>query len=107
MKKIVSMVMCIAVFCSILLAACVKQPVPSNNKEDIFTNNSEADDFDPNSMGDIAYYKEFLGGTGFVSESEELSYYEYSGGVMDVDFAIHNMGRGFEGGLFLMLNGIF
>ncbi len=107
MKKIVSMVMCIAVFCSILLAACVKQPVPSNDKEDIFTNNSEADDFDPNSMGDIAYYKEFLGGTGFVTESEELSYYEYSGGVMDVDFAIHNMGREFEGGVFLVLNGIF
>ena len=97
----------VSIIVGLLFASCAKQPVPSNGKEDIFTNNSESDDFDPNTLGDIAYYKEFLGGTGFVTESEDSSHYEYSGGVMDVDFAIHNMGRGFEGGIFLMLNGIF
>ncbi len=108
MKKIFCIIISILLL-TVSLTSCTNlqtEETTADEKKDIFSEEDDEKARQEASM--LSFYKEFLGGSGFVeADSSTEVHYEYNGGEMSIDYAIHNEASGFECGLFVILNGVF
>ncbi len=108
MKKIFCIIISILLL-TVSLTSCTNlqaEETTAGEKEDIFSE-EEDDEKARQEASILEFAKQFLGGTGYIKESSESAHFEYDGGEISFDYAIHNMAAGFECGLFVILNGVF